>query len=101
MVIGGIAGGITANPIVLGAISGPGVLIETYVGTTKLSRKVEMCRFAYTSYNKILIQLRSYLRGLPYDEVVFLTDSKVVEDTVIDLCPPIDKLANKYDKIYS
>lgn len=59
-----------------------------------------MTRFAYTSYKKILIQLRSYLRGLPYDDIIFLTNSKIIEDSVIDLCPPIDKLYEKYGKNY-
>lgn len=100
IVVGTVAGAVTFNPIVLGVISGTGTVIEGYVATRKLSRSVEMCRFAYTSYKKILIQLRSYLRGLQYDEVTFLTDCKVIEDSIIDLCPPIDGLLDKYHKTF-
>ena len=101
VVIGGIAGGITVNPIILGCISGPGVLIQGYMAKSGLSNKVETCRFAYTSYKKILTQLRSYLRGLPYDDATFLSELKTLDGIVTDLCPPISGKYDKYDKIYS
>ena len=47
-----------------------------------------MCRFAYTSYQKILTQLKSYLRGMTYDESILLSDLKIIDDIVTDLCPP-------------
>ena len=61
VVIGGIAGSVTANPIILGCISGPGIVIQGYLTKKNISRKVEMSRYAYTSYKKVLIQLRSFL----------------------------------------
>jgi len=100
LVIGGIAGGVTVNPIILGCISGPGVLIQGYMTKNGLNNKVETCRFAYTSYKKILTQLRSYLRGLPYDDATFLSDVKVLDDIVTDLCPPVTGKYDKYDKTY-
>ena len=101
IVIGSIAGGVTANPIVLGCITGPGVLIQGYITISDINKKVEMCRFAYTSYYKILTQLKSYLQGLTYDEETFLSDVKVVDDTVIDLCPTINGMSVKYDKKFT
>ena len=29
---------------------------------------IDMCRFAYTTYDKTLIELRTYVRGLPMEE---------------------------------
>ena len=58
---------------------------------------VDRCRFAYTSYNKICVQLKSYLRGLSYDENMFLSDFKIIDDIVIDQCPSIDKYLSKYN----
>ena len=52
VVIGGIAGSVTANPIVLGCVSGPGVLVQEYLSKANISRKIEMSRYAYTSYKK-------------------------------------------------
>ena len=64
VVIGTIVGGVTWNPIILGTISGAGVLLSTFSEAKNYKRKIEMCKFAYTSYEKILTVLQSYLRGL-------------------------------------
>ena len=54
VVIGHIAGSVTANPIVLGCISGPGVLIQCYIKKSGINNKLVMCRFAFTTYNLVL-----------------------------------------------
>lgn len=95
-----VAGSITANPLIIACISGPGVIIQGYLSKSDLANKVEHCKFAYTSYKKILTQLRSHLRGIPYNESIFLSDVKVLDDIVTDLCPPISGVVKKYDKIY-
>ena len=41
VVIGTIAGGITLNVIILGAISGASVLLQTYATSKKYDRKLE------------------------------------------------------------
>ena len=64
--VGSIAGAITLNPIILGLLT--------------------------TTYNKILTQIKAYLRGMPYDETVFLSDVKVIDDIVIDCCPSVTAL---------
>lgn len=74
---GTIAGSLTLNPIILGVITGSGVLIQSYTTKSGLGRKVEQCRFAYTSYQKILIQIRGFLRGIDCDESIFLSDLKL------------------------
>ena len=70
-VTGTIAGGATLNPIILGSISGTGVLILGYVSNSNIITKTSLCRFAYTSHEKILIEIETYLRGVKYDENVF------------------------------
>ena len=64
------------------SITGVGVIIQGYVIKCDIAKKIESCRFGYTSYNKILIQSRTYFRGIPYEEKVFLTDTKVLNDIV-------------------
>ena len=61
ILIGTIAGSITLNPIVLRSISAAGLLLGTYAETKNYNRKIELYRFAYTTYAKILTDLRSYL----------------------------------------
>ena len=93
-----IVGEVTLNPVLLGVISGPGILIQGYLTKSNLPNKVEQCKFAYTTYFKILTEIKSFLRGMPYDEFVFLSDLKVVDDIVIDRCPSIITLFEKYNK---
>ena len=49
-VSGTIAGGVTLNPIILGCINGPGILIQGYLSKNNIKTKTEMCRYASTSY---------------------------------------------------
>lgn len=46
-----------------------------------------MCKLAYTSYEKILTDIQSYLRGSDLNNLQFLDYVKVIDDIVIDLCP--------------
>ena len=78
------------------SITGVGVIIQGYITKSDINKHIESCRFAYTSYNKILIQLKTYFNGIPFDETVFLTDTKVLDDIVTDLCPTINGMAEKY-----
>ena len=53
IVIGTIGGGgVTQTPIVLGVISGNGLLLKTSTEDKNLMKKIELCRFALTSYEK-------------------------------------------------
>ena len=98
--VGAIVGSITLNPIILGSLTGSGIMIQAYLTKSDLNKRVDRCRFAFTSYEKILVQLRSFLRGLPYNESNFLTDLKILDDIIIDNCPPVDKYFEKYYKIF-
>ena len=96
-VVGTITGTITLNPIVIGCVAGPGVIIQGYLTKSDLIQRVERCRFAYTSYEKILVQLRNFMRGASYNESIFFSDVKVVDEIVIDNCPSVDKYFEKYN----
>ena len=95
-----VVGGVTLNPIPLGVISGAGLLLKTYSEAKNYKRKIEMSKFAYTSYSKVLIDLRSFMRGLKYDEKDFLDYVKVIDEIIIDMCPLTDKFEKKYNKVF-
>ena len=40
------------------------------------------------------------MNGLPYDEALFLSHTKVLDDIVIDTCPTINGMSDKCDKVY-
>ena len=100
-VTGSVVGAITLNPIVTACVAGPGVLIQGYLTKSNLINNVERCKFAYTSYEKILIQIKSFLRGLSYDDTIFLSDVKIIDDIMIDTCPTIDKYLKKYNSKFT
>jgi len=51
-----------------------------------------MSRFAFTTYAKALIGLRSYVRGIPFEGLEgFLIKMQTFDDTIIDFTPPLPK----------
>ena len=63
IVIGAVAGGLTLQPAILGSISGAGLALKTFSETKDYKCKSEMSRFAYTTYQKVLLDLKTALRG--------------------------------------
>ena len=99
--VGAIIGGITLNPIILGSLTASGIMIQAYLTKSDLHKRVDMCKLAFTTYEKVLVQLKNFLRGLPYHETNFLTDLKVLDDIIIDQCPLVEKYIDKYNKVYN
>lgn len=101
IVSGTVVGGVTLNPIILGSVSGAGRLLKTYSEAKNFKRKAKLCRFAFTSYEKILVDVRSNIRGLAYDNKKFLDRVQTVDDIIIDLCPNIPiKYEETYKKLF-
>ena len=100
VVTGTVVGAVTLNPIPLGTISAAGLLLKTFSEAKNYKRKIEMCKFAYTSYGKVLTDLRSFMRGLEYDDKEFLDYVKVIDNIIIDMCPLTDKFKKKYNKVF-
>ena len=100
VVTGTVVGGVTLNPIVLGTISGTGILLKTFSEVKNYKRKIEMSKFAYTSYEKVLTHLRYFMRGLEFNDKEFLNFVKNLDDIIIDMCPLTDKYEKKYNKLF-
>ena len=98
VIIGSVAGGITANPIIISTVTGAGVLLKTFCETTNYKRKIEMSRYAYTTYQKILGDLKTSLRGGPFNKQEFLKEVNILDDTIIDFCPLVTKFEKQYGK---
>lgn len=98
--IGVIVGSVCLNPIIIGSISGTGIVIQGYLKQSNINEKIYQRNFAFASYQKILTQIRSYLNGLPYDETIFLSDVKVIDNITTDICSPIGQYSEKYGWIY-
>ena len=59
IVIGSVVGALTANPAIIGSMSGAGLTLKTFSETKNFKRKIEMSKFAYTTYQKVLLDLRT------------------------------------------
>ena len=94
----GATSSVYVNPIALTA-TGLGMVLHALAKKKNYPKKVETCRFAYTSYQKELNSLRGYLRGNEFSEPILLFELGRLDDTIADLCPLIpDKLSMKYYK---
>ena len=94
--IGTISGGITLNPVILGVVNGAGIIIAGVGKKNNYKRKIEMTRIAFTTYEKVLIELRSVLRGDEWDKQKFIDRMKVIDDMIIDQTPEPDRFEIKY-----
>ena len=100
--VGTIAGGATLNPIILATISSAGLSVKTFSEIKNYKKKIEMSKFAYTTYKKVLVNnLRSCLRGNEFNHTTFINDMKMIDEIIIDLCPLTDKFEKPYNKKFT
>ena len=78
--IGTISGGITLNPVVLGVINGAGIIVAGIGKKKNLKRKIEMSSIAFTTYEKVLVELRAALRGDKFDKQEFIVRMKLIDE---------------------
>ena len=98
VVIGTITGGITLNPIILGVINGAGVLVSSISKTKNYKKTIEMSQIAFTTYEKVLVELRSALRGDDFNKQEFIDRMKLIVEMIIDQSPIADRFSKKYNK---
>ena len=84
--IGIIAGGITKNPVVLGVISGTGVVVQGLLKLKNYEKKIEACKLAQGRYQHVLNQIEGFLRGEPYDPTAFTHELHWIDDLIVDFC---------------
>ena len=99
--IGTIAGAATMNPIVLGVISGLGLIVKTAMEMKNLKSKIEMAKFAFTTYEKTLSDLRFALRGGNFDQTEFLSSMEAIDGIVIDLGLDLEKFEKEWEINFS
>ena len=99
--LGTITGGITLNPIIIGVINGTGVIIAGVGKKNNYKRKIEMTRVAYTTYEKVLVELRAVLRGDEWDKQKFIDRMKLIDEMIIDQSPDPDIFEHKYNNKFN
>ena len=65
-------------------------------------KKTEQANFARIEYQKVLDEIRFYLRGEAFDEEVFLDRLKMIDNFVTDHCMEIlPSLCKKYEETFA
>ena len=95
-----VVGAIWEDSLVMIGLTAFGTVVKGWNEFKNFCTKMDMCRFAYTTYEKTLIELRTYVRGLPLEEFDgFLIKMQTMDDTITDLTPPTsDRIMKQYDR---
>ena len=97
---GTIAGAVTLNPIILGTITGAGLLLKTTSEIKKYANKIEMFKIGLSTYEKTFVDLRSFLRGKEYSREDFIFKMNLVDGDIADLYSIPEKIIKKYEKTF-
>ena len=100
MAAGVVVGSVRENSFVVVGLTTFGTVVKGWNDFKKFSLKVDMCRFAYTTYEKTLIELKTYVRGLPLEEFDgFLIRMQTFDEVITDFTPPVfDRVIRQYPK---
>ena len=92
MATGMIVGPIWNNHTLVACLTAVDTVVKGWSEFKKFSVKVGMCQFAYTTYAKALIELRTYARGVPFEGLEgFLIKMQTLDDKIVDFTPPLPK----------
>jgi len=92
MAAGMIAGPILENSTLVACFAAVGTVVRGWNDFKQYQFKVNMSRFAFTTYAKALTELKTYVRGLPLEGLEgFLIKMQTMDDTIIDFTPPLPK----------
>ena len=60
-----------------------------------------MSRIAFTTYEKVLVELRAALRGDEWSKQEFVDRMKLVDEMIIDQTPIADRFVSRYNKKFN
>ena len=100
MATGVVVGAVRENSFVVVGLTAFGTMVKGWNDFKKFSFKVDMCRFAYTTYEKTLIKPKTYVRGLPLEDFDgFLIKMQTLDEIITDFTPPVfDYWMREYPK---
>lgn len=97
--VGIVVASVCEEGLIMAILAALSTMIKGWMDFRKLPVKMDACRFAYTTFDKLLIEIATYLRGMSLDDVEnFLVKCQVSEETITDLAPPVsDALIREYE----
>ena len=92
MAAGMIAGPLLENSTLVACLAAVGTVVKGWNDFKQYRFKVTMSRFAFTTYAKALTELKTYVRGVPFEDLErFLIKMQTLDDTIVDFTPPLPK----------
>ena len=92
MAAGMIAGPLLDNSTLVACLAAVGTVVKGWNDFKQYRFKVTMSRFAFTTYAKALTELKTYVRGVPLEDLEgFLIKMQTLDDTIVDFTPPLPK----------
>ena len=95
---GGIVSSVVTGGVALVAVSTGALLIQAWMKHKDVDLKIHLCRYAYQSYQHLLIRIKDMTRSGNYDPHSLHTMMNNIDNYVTDSSPIIDKLLQKYDE---
>ena len=97
-----IVGPILQDVILTTLLTAAGMFIKGWNDFKKYPIKMDMSRFAYSTHEKALSELRLHTHGTPMeDEDSFLLKQQTLEDVIIDFTPPVpDHVLVRYKQLF-
>ena len=86
----------------MATLTGVGLILKAVASLKKYDKKTEQANFARIDYQKVLEEIRFYLRGETFDKQVFLDKLKIIDNFIIDHCmevPP--SICKKYEETFA
>ena len=84
------------------AIGACGIVLGVIAKKKNYPRQIDLTRYAYTNFEKVLHRLKAYLRGEPFCQQALVHELNILEDNVTDLCSAIDfaEYSRQYEKVF-
>ena len=60
-----------------------------------------MTRIAFTTYEKVLVELRAALRGDKWNKEEFVDRMKLIDELIIDQTPIADRFESRYNEKFN
>ena len=97
-----VVGPVLENSLLVACLAAVGTLVKGWNDFKKWGWKMQMSRFAYTTYAKTLIELRTTVCSEPRDDLDdFLIKMQTLDDVVTDFAPPVpDRCVLEYGRRY-
>ena len=97
---GAIAGGGIASVIVSGSVLTIILLIEILLDYKDVNENMNNCKYAYQSYQHLMIQIKTALRLGQYNIQNLVNSISNLDNFFVDVCPLVDKYKKEYYKKY-